>query len=100
VLSGFPLVFSGKPYWSIPANVPIMFELSVLLSALTAFVGLWILCVMPRFYHPAFNVARFRRVTDDRFFLILEAADGRFDHQASLALLEETHPAAIEEVRD
>src|SRR5665213_1536786 len=27
VLSGYPLVISGKPYWSLPPNVPIMFEL-------------------------------------------------------------------------
>jgi hypothetical protein len=100
ILSGYPLNISGKPNWSIPANVPIMFELAVLLSALTAFFGVWALSRLPRFYHPAFNVARFRRVTDDRFFLIVEAADGRFDRKRSLTLLVGTHPAAIEEVMD
>ena len=34
VLSGYPLIISGKPYWSIPPNVPIMFELTVLMSSL------------------------------------------------------------------
>lgn len=100
ILSGYPLNISGKPNWSIPANVPIMFELAVLLASLTAFLGVWVLCLLPRFYHPAFNVARFRRATDDRYFLIVEAADGRFDRRESLALLETTHPAAIEEVMD
>jgi hypothetical protein len=100
ILSGYPLNISGKPSWSIPANVPIMFELTVLIAALTAFFGVWVLSRLPRFYHPAFNVARFRRVTDDRYFLMVEAADGRFDRKESLALLEATHPAAIEEVMD
>ncbi len=100
ILSGYPLNISGKPNWSIPANVPIMFELAVLIASLASFFGLWALCLLPRFYHPAFNVARFRRVTDDRFFLIVEAADGRFDRKESLALLEATQPAAIEEVMD
>ena len=32
ILSGYPLNISGKPYWSIPPNVPVMFELTVLIS--------------------------------------------------------------------
>ncbi len=100
VFSGYPLNISGKPYWSVPANVPVMFELAVLLASLTAFFGVWALNRLPRFYHPVFNVARFRRVTDDKFFVLIEAADMKFDLKESLALLESTHPAAIEEVRD
>ena len=69
VLSGYPLNISGKPYWSMPANMPVMFELAVLLAALTAFFCVWGLSRLPRLYHPVFNVARFRRVTDDRFFI-------------------------------
>ena len=100
VLSGYPLNISGKPYWSVPANVPVMFELAVLIAALTTFVFVWALSGLPRFYHPVFNAARFRRATDDKFFLLIEAHDGKFDVKGSLALLESTHPAAIEEVRD
>jgi hypothetical protein len=100
VLSGYPLNISGKPYWSIPANVPVMFELTVLLAALTTFAFVWALSGLPRLYHPVFNAARFRRVTDDKFFLLIEAADMKFDLKESLVLLESTHPAAIEEVRD
>jgi hypothetical protein len=100
VVSGYPLNISGKPYWSLPANIPVIFELTVLISSLTAFFGVWMLSRLPRFYHPLFNVARFRRVTDDRFFILIEAGDGRFNRKDSLALLEATRPAAIEEVRD
>jgi Protein of unknown function (DUF3341) len=100
ILSGYPLNISGKPYWSLPPNVPVMFELAVLIAALTTFFFVWALSGLPRFYHPVFNAARFRRATDDKFFLLIEAADLKFDLQESLALLESTHPAAIEEVRD
>src|SRR5690349_14923761 len=37
LVSGYPLRISGKPFWSLPANVPVIFELTVLLSALTTF---------------------------------------------------------------
>jgi hypothetical protein len=100
ILSGYPLNISGKPYWSIPPNVPIMFELTVLISSLTTFFSVWGLNRLPRFHHPVFNVARFRRVTDDKFFVLIEATDLKFDIRESLALLESTHPAAVEEVRD
>ena len=80
--------------------MPVYFELTVLLSALTTFFCVWGLNRLPRYHHPVFNVARFRRVTDDKFFLMIEAADSKFDLRESLALLESTHPAAIEEIRD
>ena len=100
IFSGYPLNISGKPYWSIPPNVPVMFELTVLISSLTCFFGLWAMIRLPRFHHPVFNVARFRRFSDDKFFIVIEATDLRFHARDSLALLETTHPAAIEEVRD
>jgi hypothetical protein len=100
VLSGYPLRISGKPYWSLPPNIPIMFELTVLVSALTTFYGVWALSGLPRYHHPVFNVARFRRVTDDKFFILIEASDIRFHRVESRELLAATHPVAIEEVKD
>jgi hypothetical protein len=100
LFSGYPLVFSGKPYWGIPANVPIMFELTVLLSAATAFFGVWGLSGLPRPYFPPYNNARFRRVTDDRFFILIEARDSRFVLAQTRQFLLTTEPAAVEEVMD
>jgi hypothetical protein len=100
LLSSYPLVFSGKPYWSLPANIPIIFELTVLLSAVTAFLSVWILSKLPTFYYPVSNLARFRRVTDDRFFLIIEAKDSRFVLEQTRQILLMTDPAAVEEVKD
>ncbi len=100
IVSSYPLIISGKPYWSLPAHIPVIFELTVLLSAVTCFLGVWGLCGLPKFYHPLFNSARFRRVTDDKFFLAIETEDVKFNHQQTLALLQSTHPTAIEEVKD
>jgi hypothetical protein len=100
LLSGYPLVFSGKPYWSLPANMPIIFELTVLLSALMAFVGVWALARLPQHYFPAFKSARFRRVTDDRFFIIIEARDQKFQLEETLRLLAGTAAEAVEQVED
>jgi hypothetical protein len=99
-LAGYPLVFSGKPYWSLPANVPIIFELSVLLAALMSFFGLWALIGLPRLYFPAFASRRFRRVTDDGFFLIIEARDKKFDRAQVEELIRATGCVEMEEVAE
>lgn len=100
LLSSYPLVFSGKPYWSLPANIPIIFELTVLLASLTAFVGVWALARLPRPHFPASKCPRFRRVTDDRFFIIIEAGDKRFVLEQTRQLLAGTDAVAVEEVMD
>jgi mono/diheme cytochrome c family protein len=91
-------IVSGKPFWSIPANVPIMFELTVLLSAITTLVGMLLLNNLPLPSHPLDQVRRFARVTDDKFFLMIQASDPKFDSLETRALLDSTHPAAIEAV--
>jgi mono/diheme cytochrome c family protein len=91
-------IISGKPFWSIPANVPIMFELTVLLSAITTLVGMLLLNNLPHPSHPLDQVRRFARVTDDKFFLMIEASDPKFDDVETRSLLESTHAVAIEAV--
>ncbi len=94
----YPWLVSGKPTWSIPANVPIMFELTVLFSAITTLVGMLMLNGLPHPSHPLDLVKRFGRVTDDKFFLMIQAADAKFDEQDTRALIDATHPVAIENV--
>ena len=77
--SGYQYPISGKPYWSLPANIPIAFELTVLLAALTAFFGMLILNRLLQWYNPLFKVERFKSVTDDRFFVAIDARDPKFD---------------------
>jgi mono/diheme cytochrome c family protein len=91
-------ITSGKPFWSIPANVPIMFELTVLFSGLTALISMLVLNNLPLPSHPLDLVRRFARSTNDRFFLLIEAADPKFDEKATRALIDGTHPQAVEAV--
>jgi mono/diheme cytochrome c family protein len=87
---------SGKPLWSIPANIPIAYELTILLSALTAFFGMWAFNKLPAVWHPFFRKDRFARVTDDGFFVGIEAADRRFDLEKTTKLLQDAGAIAVE----
>ena len=63
----FPLVISGKPFFSWPAFIPITFELGILGGALGAFLGMLGLCKLPKYNDPLFNYHRFERATNDKF---------------------------------
>lgn len=95
----YPLWIAGKPLFSIPAFVPITFELGVLFSAFAALFGMLGLNKLPKPYDPVFKHSRFDRVTDDRFFLSIEAKDPLFDlagAQKALADLGGTHVEVLE----
>lgn len=95
---GYKFLISGKPIFSIPANIPVTFEIIVLSSAFATFFGMWILNKLPRFSNPLHRVSRFKRVTNDKFFLMLEAADEKFSRSGSEGQLNEWGAVAIDEV--
>lgn len=92
----YPLVVSGKPFFSWPAFVPIMFECGVLGGALGALFGFLALSRLPQHHHPLFDSAAFERMSDDRFFLSVEARDERFDRESTLKLLTELGASRVE----
>jgi len=96
----YPFLISGKPLWSLPANIPVIFELTVLCSALTAVFGMLALNRLPMLYNPLFRIDRFRRATDDRFFIFIDASDPKFDDVRGTSLLKEMGAFAVERVED
>lgn len=92
----WPLNISGKPAWSIPANIPIAFETTILLSVLTTFFGMWILNRLPQVWHPFFRLDRFVKVSDDGFMLGIEAKDPRFNLAETTALLRSAGALEVE----
>jgi hypothetical protein len=96
----YPLVIGGKPPFSIPSMIPIMFELTVLLSAFGTVLGMFHLNRLPRHHHPVFNSERFAAFSNDKFFLSVEATDPKFSVEKTKKLLEETKPTHVEELFD
>ena len=94
----WPWNISGKPAWSIPANVPIAFETTILLAVFTSFFGMWILNRLPQVWHPFFRNERFNHVTDDAFLIGIEARDRRFDAIATPRLLQDAGAISVERV--
>lgn len=83
----YPFIISGKPFFSLPANIPVIFELTILLSAFTAVGAMLALNLLPAFYHPLFRHPRMARYSSDRFAIVIEAKDRLFDREKVEALL-------------
>jgi hypothetical protein len=94
----YPLNIGDRPLNSWPQFIPVTFETTVLGAALAAFVGMWALNKLPQPYHPVFNVEAFGRASTDRFFLVIEQADPRFDRTVTWQFLEGLHPVGVSEV--
>jgi hypothetical protein len=94
----FPINVGGRPLHSWPSYIVITFELTILLAAISAVLGLLALCGLPMHYHPAFNVPRFALASRNRFFLCIEATDPLFAARATSEFLETLEAKEVSEV--
>jgi hypothetical protein len=71
----YPTLFGGKPFWSLPAFIPITFELTVLMSA----VGMFFVYIKRNELFPGkIPMMVDERTTDDKFALAI-GLDGKSD---------------------
>lgn len=96
----YPYMISGKPYFSLPAFIPVIFECTILCAAFTAVFGMLLLNKLPTHYNPILKSERFRRVTNDRFFISIDATDPKFDETQTMELLKSLEPIGIERYED
>ncbi len=92
--SDWPINVGGKPWNSLPAFVPITFEVMVLfagISTVLAFLG------MNRLFPGRRASLLDPRVTNDRFALVLEENDAAFDVKEVEQFLQEHRAIRVEE---
>jgi hypothetical protein len=72
LVKDWPLNFDGKPHFSLPAWIPITFELTVLFAAVGMVLTFCYLCQLAPFVKKhVFNL----RSTDDLFTMVIECTD-------------------------
>jgi hypothetical protein len=94
----YPVNVGGRPLYSWPSFIPILFEMTVLLSAALCFFGTLGLCGFPRINHPVFNLPRFAEASSGRYFLVIEAKDPVFDARLTAEFLQTLGSAGVWEI--
>ena len=84
----YPLNIGGRPLASWPAFVVPSYELTILFASLTAAGAMIALNGLPQPYHPVFNAPRFSLATSDKFFVVIEAEDPKYDAEKTKLFLE------------
>lgn len=83
----YPLIVGGKPYFSPMFAFPVSYELTILFTAFATIIGMFLLNGLPMHYHPVMKAPQFVRALDDRFFIVIEANDPKFNASATRDLL-------------
>ncbi|HEX9943085.1 MAG TPA: DUF3341 domain-containing protein [Thermoanaerobaculia bacterium] len=94
----YPMNIGGRPVHSWPAFIVPTFECTILAAALSAVFGMFFLNGLPQPYHPVFNVPRFALASRDRYFLVIEARDPKFDPEATRRLLADLNATEVSDV--
>ena len=91
---------SGKPFNSFQAFIPVTFEMGILIGGLATAFGMFFINRLPTYYHPVFNSERFAAVTDDKFFIAIEAEDPLYDARKTKKFLKKLGATHIEELEE
>jgi len=94
----YPIIVGGRPFFSLPSFIPATFELTILLAAFTAVFGMILLNGLPQPYHPVFNVPRFALATREKFFLLIETADPKFNYEETKSFMQSLNPQEVFDV--
>jgi pimeloyl-ACP methyl ester carboxylesterase len=94
----YPINVGGRPLYSWPAFIPILFELTVLFAGCSAFFGTLALCGFPRPHFPLFNLPDFANATSSRFFLCIEKRDPMYEARFIARLFRDLDAVGVWEV--
>jgi hypothetical protein len=94
----YPTNIGGRPYHSWPSFIIVTFELTILFGGISAAVGMLALNKLPMPYHPVFNVPEFARASENKFFLVVESSDPKYDDAQTRSFLSGLAPRMIAEV--
>ena len=95
----YPIIISGKEFASLPA-LPVTFELSILFTAFFTVFGMFALNGLPQWYNVIFNHSTFKNVTNDKFFIGIEANDKLYEEKKASELLEKMGVKNIEVLKE
>jgi len=96
----YPLVVGGEPLFSPLFAFPVSYELTILFTAFATIIGMFIVNGLPMHYHPVQKAPKLTRLLDDRFHIVIEANDPKYNAAATRAFLEKIGGTDIAELEE
>jgi len=95
----YPIVIGGKPYFAFPKYIPIMFEITVLSAAIgTVLTMLLFFFKLPNNSHPMHDTDYMKKVSSDKFGILIEAEDPLFNEEEIKKLFSELGAIEVGEI--
>ena len=97
----YKIVIGGKPMFSPFYAFPVSYELTILLASFGSLIGMFLLNRLPRLHHPLLKNRRFcQGASHDKYILVIETADPKFNAEETRKLLASVGSKHIEMVED
>ena len=94
----YRLAVRGKPFFSPMFAFPVSYELTILFTAFATIGGMFFLNRLPMHYHPVLKYDKIHRGMDDRFFIVIDSRDPKFNLATTKSLLEKSGGKEITEL--
>lgn len=86
----YPIVIGGKPFFSFPAYVPVIFEVTVLSASIaTVLTMLLVYFKLPNNAHPLQGTDYMKKVSSDKYGISIQAEDENFNEESVKKFLSE-----------
>jgi mono/diheme cytochrome c family protein len=93
----YRIVIGGKPFFALPAFIPVTFEVTVLLATVSTVISLIALFFrLPDNKHPLHDTNYMKSVSADKFGVVIEAEDAKFDEKSVKDFLHSLNPLNLE----
>jgi len=93
----YPMIIGGKPYFSLPAFIPVTFEVTVIMATVSTVVAMLAFFFgLPRNDHALHDTDYMKKVSCDHYGLVIEAIDPKFDERSTLEFLKDLKPLSTE----
>ena len=96
----YKLIVGGKPLFSPMFAFPVSYELTILFTAFATIIGMFVVNGLPMHYHPVQKAPNLTRLLDDRFHIVIEANDPKYNAATTRAFLEQIGGVDIAELEE
>ena len=95
----YRMVIGGKPFFALPAFIPVTFEVTVLLATVSTVIAMIALFFrLPDNKHPLHDTEYMKSVSADKYGIVIEASDAKFNEQQVTDLFKNLGAFNVEEI--